>query len=734
MIVLLIFTMVISFQTNVTKAQTREMDIALKVGSPLILNEKTMKALDSENPSVVPIIYKDRTLVPLRAIGEHFEARISYDDKKREAKISYKGTDYIFPIGEDKYIEKKFAKKDIIRKIDTKTLIIEDRTMVPLRVIAEEIFNKKVSYMDGVITIGEEEVDFTKDYLANVNAKIGQALRVKSKEQLLALISNNNNRGPLYGAMPDLQGPVMNEKESSDDINKDFTSTNEQVAGVNEADIVKTDGKFIYHANGDSVKVYLPNNGRPTLTDEIKGKVDKEKGELTSFNELYIDKDRLIVIGSIEGLNNWIRPLEEMTQSRSIMPYPDNKPFVYVGIYSVNENGKLDLLKEVSLEGNILSSRKTNDTLYVLSNKYVYSYGSDPVSKVPSYKDTAISPDYKEVSLDKIMYFPYRPADNYLLIGAIDIKNTEKEASIQAFLGSGRDIYMDLDTLYVVAEDYTNSMGNISNIARFSIDGLKIGYSGGGFVKGSILNQFSMDEYEGNFRIATHRWDKDTNSLYILDKDLEEVGMIENLAKGERIYSVRFIKEKAYVVTFRQIDPLFVIDTSNPSEPKVLGELKIPGFSNYLHPISEKILLGIGQDSDEKSGQVGGIKLSLFDVSDTAKPKEIDNLILGESGSYAEVLSNHKALMIDNKRNVVGFHANLNKSSKDFVRDMESVGVLVEIQDEERLEVLDTIRIEGEEKDQYFSGKRLLVIGENLYYIGEDGILAFEYETLKEIK
>lgn len=294
---------------------------------------------------------------------------------------------------------------------------------------------------------------------------------------------------------------------------------------------------------------------------------------------------------------------------------------------------------------------------------------------------------------------------------------------------------MTPDSLYVVAEDYSSSLGSISNIARFKIDGLKIGYSGGGYVKGSILNQFSMDEWNGNFRIATNSWDRESsNSLYILDKNLEEIGSIENLAPGERIYSVRFMDDKAYIVTFRQIDPLFVIDTSNPMNPKVLGELKIPGFSNYLHPISENTLLGIGQDVDENTGQQGGIKLSLFDVSDSAKPKEIHNIILGESGSYGEVLSNHKALMVDKKRDIVGFHAFLNKSSKDFVRDMSSGAVLVKVKDEKELEILDIIGVEETGNNYYYSGKRLLVIDEVLYYIGEEGIRAFEYNSLKQIK
>ncbi|MDY0236097.1 MAG: beta-propeller domain-containing protein [Gudongella sp.] len=734
-VILLVFLMIVFLQSNTTIAETQKMDITLRIGSPLILNEKNIMALDSENPNVVPVIHKDRTLVPLRAIAEHFGAEVSYDNNKREATISFSGKDYIFPIGEDSFSEKSFGKKTIVWTIDTETLIIEDRTMVPLRVISEQIFNKKVGYMDGVITIGDKEVVLTEKYLEDVNAKIGQALRVKSKEQLMALIGEQNRFFPEFRDMDEVLAPIMNEKESTDSDSGDFTTTNEQVAGVNEADIMKTDGKFIYYANSDSVKVYLANNGKPILTDEIKSKVDKEKGEVVGFSELYIDKNRLVIIGSVEGLNNWIRPVEPNFEGRSIMPYPDQHSFVYVGIYSVSEDGKLSLLKEVEVDGNILSSRKTGNTLYLLSNKYIYAYGLDSSSKLPLFKDSAVDQDYKELSIDRIMYYPYRPADNYLLITAIDIQNTEKPANIEAFLGSGRDIYMTPDSLYVVAEDYSNTLGSISNIARFSIDGLKIGYSGGGFVKGSILNQFSMDEWNGNFRIATNSWDREsTNSLYILDKDLEQIGAIENLALGERIYSVRFMKDKAYIVTFRQIDPLFVIDTSNPSAPKILGELKIPGFSNYLHPISENTLLGIGQDVDEKTGQQGGIKLSLFDVSDSARPKEIDSIILGESGSYAEVLNNHKALMVDNKRDIVGFDATLNKSSKDFVRDMFSGAVLVSIEDEKQLEMLDMIEIEGLGSSQYNESRRLLVIDDVLYYIGEDGIRAFDYGTLKEIK
>lgn len=729
--VLVIFTMILSLQSNITISEKAEMDITLRIGSPLILNLDNIKTLDSKNPNVVPIIHKDRTLVPLRAISEHFGAEVSYDDKNRQAIISLDGNNYIFPIGKCEFIEKGLGKKPIIKFIDTQTLIIESRTMVPLRVIAEQIFNKKVAYKDGVITISDKSVDLTEKYLENINAKIGQALKVKSREQLLALIGEQNRDQPMFESMPGLQAPTMNQKESVESDRVNFTTTNEQVGGVNEADIMKTDGKFIYYAKSDSIKIYLANNGKPILKDEIKSSLNKEKGEVLGFKELYIDKNRMIVIGTREKLDNWIRPVETNLNQKSIIRYPDQRSYAYIGVYSVNDNGQLELLKEVEVEGNILSSRKTNNTLYLLSNKYVYSYGIDDESKLPMFRDSSVGLNYKELTIDKIMYYPYRPANNYLLITAVDIQNIETPANIEAFLGSGKDIYMTKESLYVVAEDYSNTLGSVSNIARFKIDELKIGYSGGGLVKGSILNQFSMDEWNGYFRIATHSWDKEsTNLLYILDKNLEQIGSIENLAVGETIYSVRFMKDKAYIVTFRQVDPLFVIDTSNPSAPNVLGQLKIPGFSNYLHPISDKTLLGIGKDVDEKTGQQGGIKISLFDVSDSAKPKESNSIILGESGSYSEVLNNHKALMIDKNHDVIGFDAYLNKSSKDYVKEIFSGAVLVKINNERELQVLDMIKSEGE-SSQYNNSKRLLIINDTLYYVGEDGIRTFELNKIK---
>jgi uncharacterized secreted protein with C-terminal beta-propeller domain len=175
------------------------------------------------------------------------------------------------------------------------------------------------------------------------------------------------------------------------------------------------------------------------------------------------------------------------------------------------------------------------------------------------------------------------------------------------------------------------------------------------------------------------------NNLYSLDKNLKKLDSIEGLAKGERIKSVRFVKDHAYLVTFKQTDPLFNIDISNPKRLELLGELKIDGFSQYLHPVFEDRLIGLGREVyfDKYGNQRnGGLKVTLFDVSRN-KPKEIKSIILGENGSYSEALNNHKAILISENKNIMAFPVTLyEKSTSDnyYNRDVETGVMLLNIE------------------------------------------------------
>jgi uncharacterized secreted protein with C-terminal beta-propeller domain len=708
--------------------------IALHIGSPLILSGKTMKALDSDNPNVVPVIHKDRTLVPLRAISEHFGADVGYEAELREAYIEYDGKRFVFPIDKSNYRIEEDGEETVTIAIDTEALIIRDRTMVPLRVISEDVLGKTVGYSDRVITVGNEEIALDDVMVEGIKNRIGQALRVSSIEELNGIVTEMEEYSEVKAMdetrAPDGMGEAVNEEAASED----FSATNEQVAGVNEADIVKTDGRFIYVATGESIRVYDSNNGKPVLTDEIKMTVDAGTGQYVQFSEMYIDDGRLVVLGLRNRFENWIRPIPEPMEGieESIMPYREGRSYVWCGIYAVDENGKTELIKETEIEGSILSSRKKDDTVYLVVNKYLYRYGIEADGIVPMFRDTVGGDKYRELPIDRIMYYPKRASSNYLIVAAIDIENKEEPASIEAFLGSGNMVYMSDNALYVAGQDYNSFWGSITNIAKFTVDGTEIGFAGGGMVEGTILNQFSMDEYEGNLRVATTNWQRENvNALYVLDKNLNEMGSVENLAPGERIYSVRFMDDKGYIVTFRQIDPLFVLDLSNPAEPIVTGELKVPGFSSYLHPLGEDVLLGIGQSIDENTGRQQGIKISIYDVSDEGKPRELSNLILGESGSYAEVLYNHKALMLNLKDDMIAFDAVLANITGDYSKSNFYGAAILEVREDGGISVLKLISNEGIYASRV---KRILYIGDILYYVLDENIRSFDIDTFNEIE
>jgi len=717
-------------------AQGLDDAIALHIGSPLIFAEGRMKALDPDNPNVVPVIHKDRTLVPLRAVSEHFGAAVDYDDVKREAIITYGGKSYYFPIGKNHYRILEQGKDLRTVTYDTEALIIENRTMVPLRLISEDIFGLQVGYREKAITIGSGDMAINDEMLSVIRTRIGQALKPATEAELLAQIKAMNIaiiEKERLDIMPMPSQDAVTGGESAPSEPGDYSQTNEQVEGVNEADVVKTDGKFIYVASGKSVRIYDANNGKPFLTDEITVKVDDQTGQFTQFTELYIHDGKLIVLGEKGRFGNWIRPVPDAPEERMIMPYYDQyEGFVYTGIYSVSTQGKLSLDRELEVEGSLLSSRKKDDTLYLVVNKYLYSYGPMEEPIIPAFRDSAVSDDLKELAIDKVMYFPRRAASNYLTIAAVDVEKPSQPANIEAFLGTGNLIYMSRDALYVAGQDYHTIWGSITNIAKFNVDGTKIGFAGGGLVEGTILNQFSMDEYEGNLRIATTNWQRESvNAVYILDEDLNPLGAVENLAPGERIFSTRFMGDYGYIVTFRQVDPLFVLDLSNPSKPRVTGELKIPGFSSYLHPVTDKVLLGIGRDVDENTGMQNGIKLSLFDVSDEGRPKEMTTLILGGPGSYAEVLDNHKALMLNLNDDMIAFDVSLSDITDKYVKTSFNGAAVIEVRPTGSIKVLELISSEG----LYGSyAKRLVYIGDKLYYIIDDNIRAFDMDDFKEIK
>jgi uncharacterized secreted protein with C-terminal beta-propeller domain len=268
-------------------------------------------------------------------------------------------------------------------------------------------------------------------------------------------------------------------------------------------------------------------------------------------------------------------------------------------------------------------------------------------------------------------------------VTSVNVEDTAKSISTKAYLGAGELVYSSLNNLYLSASKY--NFGGSSDaiptenkittqIYKFGIDKGAINFAAAGEVEGTALNQFSMDESGDYFRIATttQSWYSGTNqshnSLFVLDKSMQTVGKLENLAKGESIKSARFMGNRAYLVTFQQVDPLFAIDLTEPTNPFVAGELKIPGYSEYLHPYDENHLIGIGHDAVENgtSAIPLGLQMALFNVSDMKNPKQLYNVKIGDKGTNTELTYNHKALYWDAEKKLFGFPVDYYELEKGF--------------------------------------------------------------------
>jgi len=457
----------------------------------------------------------------------------------------------------------------------------------------------------------------------------------------------------------------------------DYSTTNVQVEGVDEADTVKNDGENIYVLRNDKITII---KASPAKNMDVVGEI-KFDSNTFSATEMYLDGDYLVVIGN--SYTPYVyASTSDAVSSKMIMPY-FNSSRVTVKTYDIENPEKPILERTIDLDGYLSSSRKVGDYIYLVSNvsPYYQIFDEDTYnveSILPKMKDSAKgSTEEVQAKCADIRIIP--PVDNpsFLTISAIPIKDLDMTIDREVILGTSENIYASKENIYVVSTHYNNifypiGVRNMSvrpsvektQITKFAIDEGDIDFKSQSKVPGRILNQFSMDEYDGNFRIATtlgESWFgsqiQSKNNVYVLDSDMNMTGKLEGLAKGERIYSVRFMGKRAYIVTFKNVDPLFVIDLEDENNPKVLGELKIPGYSEYLHPYDENHIIGFGKDAVEVKTQAydQGMKLAIFDVTDVNSPKQMFSELIGDRGTQSELLYNHKALLFNKAKGLLAF-------------------------------------------------------------------------------
>ena len=615
---------------------------------------------------VNPFIENGRTLVPLRGVFEKLGAIVDWNKSILEVVIKDENNEIQMLLDKNKVMV-----NGEIKDIDVATKMINSRTFAPLRFITESLGH------DVRWDAATNSVYITKNQTEPKDNNM--ILTVGSRENLIALLEYNSK---LYNYLWMDRGVIQEDSAVSEEKGlesapqapqpaEDHSDTNNQVDGVQEGDIIKNDGKYIFVKTGERLKIIDSNPLNPKVVATVN------VPENTSISEIFIWDNKLVVIGQ----NNFYYIMKEYNETDSdvkveaayIMPPRNYDNRTNVLVYNIENAEKPILEREFLFDGNYLSGREIDGRLYLVTTKYISVYYDYTDIPLPYYTDV-LKNETNEFSYKDIRYFPNYIDSRYMYTAGIDLTDKLSVPDVEVYLGGSDTLYVSNDSLYAAVNDYSYDYtikqdelyspeySTSTVIYKYGLEGGKINVLSQGKVPGTIINQFSMDEHEGMLRIATtsgEMWNETSkNNLYILDENLKLKGNLEGLAPGERIYSTRFAGDRVYMVTFKQVDPLFVIDASDPSNPKAEGMLKIPGYSTYLHLVDESHIIGFGYDTEvsEWGGTVtGGFKLSMFDVTNIKSPKETYTEVIGKQGTYSELLYNHKALMFSLNKGIMAF-------------------------------------------------------------------------------
>lgn len=553
------------------------------------------------------------------------------------------------------------------------------------------------------------------------------------------------------------------ESSSSSSNTKDYSTTNIQVENVDEADIVKTDGDYIYSISEDNVII---TDAKDPKQPKVVATIQSEDDDIPEDIILY--KDKLVVI-STKG---------NQTQRY----YYNNRMNTVVKIYNITSREKPVLTKSYEMYEPYYTSRCIDNVLYVISSGNLRKEDDEIVV---GYNEDNME---KEMSIDKIKYLKDVKTTKQTLISTVDLNNETADIKLDSYLMNISNAYVSENAIYLLNQKYNNDSkipikllfgfkgvfgledyyemdsesGYYTEIYKFDIKE-NVEYKAKTKVKGKTINQYSLDEKDNHLRIALY--DNDGSRVAIFDEDLKQIGISDNVAKGEKMYSSRFIGDKVYFVTYKTIDTLFVMDLSNETKPKVLGKLKIPGYSTYLHPYDENHIIGIGMETKEiinrnsngkvisTTAKVVGMKMALFDVSNVNSPVQISSVVIGDSRTTSAILTNPKALLFSKEKSLIAIP--VNNYSQDFEvtssnnyetminnytkygKPYNAEGYFVyNINVQDGFKLKGVITHEKTNATYYYSNSKLLrglYIDNNLYTVSETMIKVNELDSLKAV-
>lgn len=519
-----------------------------------------------------------------------------------------------------------------------------------------------------------------------------------------------------------------------------YSETYLQVDGIDEADVVKVNGEYIFCSDNNNVLIYKAENGDAALVNTIPiGSAGSDWDDKhTYIQDMYLT-DNILVVNA--AASRWAEiSLSEKEQKRYNTEYIDySYNETKIMLYDISNPENAELISEFTQSGYYNSSRLINGTEYIVTNHRASAWFED--SRIPY---TIYNNEKTELPAENIAYFDNTDSCEYVVVSAIDIYTGELVSASKAVLGASDDIYCNSSNMYITNNLYNYEFAEVpspddhdevtvrpkfklenkTQIIKLSVHSNQLEFLNTATVDGYVDNQFSMDEKDGLLRIATTTSNENGthNNLFILDESLNMVGGVTGFAEDESIRAVRFIDNMAYVITFEQTDPLFVIDLSNPEKPEIKGEVKITGFSSQLVPVDEDTLLGIGIESDElKNGEVQeGLKLVLFDISDSENPKILDSKVLEDY--YSSAMDTHKAIVINKEK---GYYAlPYWKSTENFSEAYN--GVLTFEINKNKIKITNEFK-KGKDENTYL--ERCVYIGDYIYSFDSDyNVYSYLYE------
>lgn len=454
--------------------------------------------------------------------------------------------------------------------------------------------------------------------------------------------------------------------ESSKEGGKDYSTTNLQMEGVDESDIAKIDGSYIYTVEDKYIVITDIRDGK---LEEVTRFLPKDCGAADRVMEIYVDGDQLILVvqgyetslgeSSKAGSDKENSDKESSDEEIAVSDASEDSAFCYkmngksttqIQVYSIVDRRNPEFEGRLIQDGYYNTSRKIGDVVYLFTQ---YHMTSDVVEYVEKEYTSVIPKVNGEKVAAGEIYLPESSGESGILVSSLDVNKPDKVLDSKLVISGYAQTYISKDALYLYEEDYDGAM--ITNIAKFALDEGRISGVAATAVRGYVRDTFAINASDGYLRVLTtdYSTEDEVNALYILDENMKLTGQLTGIAPGEEIYAARFMGNTGYFVTYRNTDPLFTVDLSDPAKPEIIGELKVTGFSEYLHFWDDTHLLGIGYESDEKTGNIENIKISMFNIENPGEVTEEAKLVLKDV-DYSEALYDYKSVIISKDKNLIG--------------------------------------------------------------------------------